>query len=128
MRPIAPVQYGYHNAWGSAPSPRYPNRLIVDNGRLCLYFPYDPVLVARAKSIPGAHWNKIRKCWDYPLSVHTYQLIKERFSVSLPQFENGNGSRAKIILGNRKYKTKPYDHQIEAIKFLLKQFGVDCDE
>ncbi len=103
------------------------NQLIAYDGRFYLLFPYNSAMVAKAKSIPGAHWNKVRRCWDYPLSVQTYSSIKREFGVTLPEFENGSGSRGKVILGNRKYKTKPYDHQTEAVKFLLKQFGVDCD-
>jgi len=101
-------------------------KLVIYNGRLSLFFPYDLDMVKKARSVPGAYWNKVRRCWDYPLSVQTYKALKDRFGVSLPEFE-GNG-RARVILDHRRYKTKPYDHQLEALRFLLKQFGVDCNE
>ena len=99
-------------------------QLFLNNGKLKLKFYYDPVLIRRVKTIHGAHWNPKERVWEFPNSLLVYQQIIKNFPVSLPRFENGNGS---MILKNREFKLKPYDHQVEAMKFILERFGIQCD-
>lgn len=100
-------------------------QLFLNNGKLKLKFYYDPMLVRRVKTIPGAHWNPRERVWEFPNSLLVYQQIIKTFPVSLPQFRDGNG--AFVSLKNRAFKLKPYDHQLEAMKFILERFGVKCD-
>ena len=42
-------------------------------------FPYDPLLVATAKTIPGHRWHPVEKYWSFPNSNEILQKILEAF-------------------------------------------------
>lgn len=58
-------------------------RLTLENNRMYLRFPYNPSLVAWAKSVPGRSWNDNKKAWTYPLNLKTARLLRETFGAQL---------------------------------------------
>lgn len=103
------------------------NQLLIYDGYFYLSFPYDLELVRRAKGIPGAQWYKQRRMWRYPISEVTYNELKEKFGVSLLEFEQRNNNGYRVNLSTRKFKTKLYNHQEEGLKFLLQRMGVEVE-
>lgn len=99
-------------------------------------FPYDPVLVAVARGIPGRKWDKPTKTWKFPLSRKAIEHIQ----AYIPQAQIAADIQELIVAEEEKvyaarktkaetkgvtadsirdyeFKTRPYDHQAEA--FLL---------
>ena len=93
--------------------------LQLSHHKLKLSFPYNHELIERAKSIPGARWEKYKRYWEYPATIYIYQQIKEKFNVELEL-----PKQKQCDLNKHQFKTTPFAHQIEAVKFLLKKFGV----
>ena|SRR3990167_2798323 len=99
-------------------------KLIIKNGAFYLFFAYDEKLVEKAKSIPGASWSKLERCWKYPLTKMTYYNLKKEFDIYHEEVEMSI-KKVTFELKKYKFKTKPYKHQIDAISFILGQFGVN---
>ena len=90
-----------------------------------LSFPYDEGMVLKAKSVPGAKWSKKLKVWIYPCTPRVYIALKAAFGVELPEVD--------MILEVKTIpsicpKTTPYQHQKEAMAFVLEQFGLQVKE
>lgn len=49
-------------------------------GRLMVYFPYRPDLVARIKTLPGRRWHPEQKCWSLPHTPESLARLQEVFS------------------------------------------------
>lgn len=92
-------------------------KLTTENNKLNLSFSYDEEIIDMVKSIPSASWNKIEKKWEFPATISCYKKIKEKFGLSDARKE------MPIEIDWNKLKTKPFDHQKEAIKFLLDLFS-----
>ena len=50
------------------------------SGALKVTFPYDPVYVARIKSIPGRKWHPDGKYWTFPYSKMVFDQIQSAFA------------------------------------------------
>jgi site-specific recombinase XerD len=49
-------------------------------GRLMVYFPYRPDLVARSKTLPGRRWHPEKKCWSLPHTAESLARLQALFS------------------------------------------------
>ena len=96
----------------------------VDKKALCLEFPYNERLIGIAKSIPGAHWVKKQGRWEYPATEYIYYRIKEGFKIEIDDVESKLKYPKTVKISKHQFKTKPFDHQIEAMKFILEKLGV----
>ena len=99
--------------------------LTLKDGEFILTFPYDEVLVCGAKRVPGARWSKKHKHWHYPATPMVYAKLKEIFNLTLEEVEQ------ELIVGTVKLpplKTEPFQHQREAMDFILKQFNLKAEE
>ncbi len=102
------------------------SKVFVQDGRLCLRFPWTESNVAKAKEIPCARWNKKLRAWQYPLNRKIYLKIKESFGLQCLEIEQL--SVKTISLKDYNFKTPPYGHQREGVIFLLQQFGIKVVE
>ncbi|MCL4474912.1 MAG: site-specific integrase [Nitrospirae bacterium] len=50
-----------------------------DSGMITVSFPYDPLLVATAKTIPGHRWHPAENYWSFPNSNGTLEKMLEAF-------------------------------------------------
>ena len=50
------------------------------SGALKVTFPYDPVYVARIKTIPGRKWHPDGKYWTFPYSKTVFNQIRSAFA------------------------------------------------
>jgi len=49
------------------------------SGRIVVSFPYDPLIVAKIKTIEGRRWNAAEKHWSFPnLGTTTLPKTKRR--------------------------------------------------
>ena len=49
------------------------------SGRIIVSFPYDPVLVARVKTIDGRRWHPAEKHWSFPNTDGVLEKILKAF-------------------------------------------------
>jgi site-specific recombinase XerD len=49
------------------------------SGYIVVSFPYDPLLIATAKTIPGHKWHPVEKYWSFPNTDETLERILEAF-------------------------------------------------
>ena len=49
------------------------------SGRIAVSFPYDTLLIATAKTIPGHTWHPVEKYWSFPNTDGTLERILEAF-------------------------------------------------
>lgn len=84
------VELAIHNNWWVDPDiaslniqlPDSTNELKLENGKVYLSFPYDPVKVRRVKKIPGVTWNTQSKGWTLPVtSISEAVTWAEQFSI-----------------------------------------------
>lgn len=84
------VELAIHNNWWVDPDiaslniqlPKSTNELKLENGKVYLSFPYDPVKVRRVKKIPGVTWNTQSKGWTLPVtSISEAVTWAEEFSI-----------------------------------------------
>ncbi len=100
--------------------------LKIQNGRLLLFFPYNAEIIGKLQQIPSARFEKLYKAWSLPLTRVSYQNVVDSLEVKSPEIEEWlKKTRKKIKLSEWKFKTKPLPHQVEGIKFLLRQFNVE---
>lgn len=92
--------------------------------RIAVKFPYDPELVAKIQKIPGSMWDKFYKVWTVPATIEAYKNLKKLTGTSCKEIEQSS-KRQIICLKNYKFKTAPFSHQIEGIKFILNHFNVE---
>lgn len=92
-------------------------------------FSYNEKLIQLIKGIPGSLWNGELKCWDLRwcmVRVFLRQLKNKAAQLELnPQIMLSdtivNSMKSKDInLTGIKWKTKPFQHQIDAVKFAIK--------
>ena len=83
-------------------------------------FPYDNKIVDVIRSLPTRFWNKDEKEWEVPLKKLQYlldNLSDYDFDISGKYVEL---EKPKAVTpANFKFKTKPYEHQIEGFNFGL---------
>ena len=101
------------------------NFYLEGNNTLCLDFSYNERLVNIAKNISGAHWNKSKVRWEYPCTEFVYRKIKGKFNMRIESIEKELNKKITVDLSKYKFKTVPYQHQREGVKFLLERFGVE---
>lgn len=86
------VELAIHNNWWVDPDiaslniqlPDSTNELKIENGKVCLSFPYDPVKVRRVKKIPGVTWDTQSKGWTLPVtSISEAVAWAEQFSIPI---------------------------------------------
>ncbi len=97
---------------------------------------------AAAKQIPGVKRNRESGAWDYPLSKHCLQKLREsipRLAVS-PKIINVLDAEDKRIKEAMEIKsgkvpeleydwaTEPYDHQVLGVAWVLKMWGIGNTE
>ena len=49
------------------------------SGRIIVSFPYDPLLVAKVKTVEGRRWHPIEKYWSFPKTDGMLEKILEVF-------------------------------------------------
>ena len=93
---------------------------VVKNGRILLKFPYDFITHTKVKAVPGGKFNKRKGAWEFPASPLVCAQLNEKLKCSWPleAFESGGYPLERPVP-----KMKPFDHQAEAIDFLLNEFG-----
>ena len=101
-------------------------QLFLDENKFKLNIPYGckdfQLKVSQAKTIGGYFWNKNMKFWEYPATKEVYLRIKLLFEVELEEIEN-HLNREVIDTRNYDYIYPPFEHQGEAIRHILNQFG-----
>lgn len=123
------------------------NRIELEKGHYCIYFNYDPNLVALIRKVPGRKWDKGEKRWTAPVSSmkelelflkeasdigFKFQTPKdlEKQAQELVQKINADLDRRKRnidkYLNKFDWKVKPYKHQIDGLREALarKKFGI----
>lgn len=96
--------------------------------KLILKFPYDDELLTKVKLIPSAQWNKTLKQWEFPCHEYVYRQIRATFKIQNAEIEHKLNTMAKVNIKKYKFKTKPFQHQLEGVEFLLKRFGIEVME
>lgn len=96
-------------------------KLFCKNQKLYLQFPYDEKIIEKVKELPAAKWDKTCKAWTFPATSVCYDNIKEKFGVKIDEFE----IKKKLTLKNYKFKVSLYQHQLEAVYFILKKWGFE---
>ncbi len=56
-----------------------------ENGRLLIFFPYAPDLVAKIKTVPGHRWHPADKRWSVPDEPGMSERLKALFGLAPPQ-------------------------------------------
>ncbi|MFH1398971.1 MAG: hypothetical protein ABIG95_02575 [Candidatus Woesearchaeota archaeon] len=103
--------------------------LFIEEGWLCLSFPYNDFLIDKVKAFPGARWEPRRKYWKFPCTKMVYKKLQEAFNISCAEVEVEEAKeRNKFILSKHKYKTNPMKHQLEGMKNILREFNHECSE
>jgi hypothetical protein len=98
-------------------------KLEIENNQFKLIFPYDEFHVVKARQIPGCKWSKAKRAWFFPLSPKIYVQIKEIFDVSILEVDEMLKPKPIKKIQSR---TKLYNHQEEAVRFVLGQFGFEA--
>ena len=97
-------------------------KLTLKGGKFFLSFPFNHALITAMHRLP-ATWNKRTLVWELPATRATYEAIKSETGATLPELED---LRPKTVdLSLYEYKTKPFNHQAEAVEFMLRQFGFE---
>lgn len=96
-------------------------KLFCKNQKLYLQFLYDEKIIEKVKELPAAKWDKTCKAWTFPATSVCYDNIKEKFGVEIDEFEG----KIKLSMKDFEFKIKPYEHQLEAIYFILKKWGFE---
>ncbi len=96
------------------------------NGKnsIFLSFPYDNQIVEVVRSFPSKFWHKSEKEWELPLDrlgKLVEKLPDEQFTIEGPYISLEKHSVE--VPGNFKFKTKPFEHQLQAF-----QYGLDNDK
>lgn len=86
--------------------------------KIRISFGFDPKMVERMHSLGGI-WSKKRACWEFAKTRVNYERLLER-GFHLPELP-----KQTIDLRRHAPKTKPFAHQSEAMKVLLKKFGFE---
>lgn len=90
------------------------------NGDWSLYvtFPYDEKVISVLKEFPSRHWDTTNKNWELPfnkLGEFVDKLSDYEFDLTGPNIPT---SKPKLdIPAGFKFKTKPFDHQIEGFEY-----------
>ncbi len=50
-----------------------------DEPRIRVDLPYDPALIQKIRSVPGARWSAVQRCWHVPKTVETWQQLRMLF-------------------------------------------------
>src|SRR3546814_10558872 len=62
------------------PAPRVHIELDEKGDRIVLRSPFFPGVSEMCQEVPGHNWSKTRRCWSYPLSLHTCRLLRHVFT------------------------------------------------
>lgn len=91
-----------------------------DNYSLFISFPYDQKIIDIIRAFPIRYWNPENKEWELPLKKlqtlvnqlqdQDFDITGEYIQVSKPEIQ---------CLPNFKFKTKPYDHQVDGFNYGL---------
>jgi hypothetical protein len=57
------------------------------SGRITISFPYDPLLVAKVKTIDGRRWHPIEKHWSFPKLDGMLEKILKVFGDEVVQID-----------------------------------------
>ncbi len=112
-------------------------RLSEDGTKILATFQYDPALVAKVKSIPGARWRNGDKCWVLPKEIDALVAAWDMGvncvtdPVLMSMWSEWNMQK-KMNLEHKKhgpytdtdfakwtFKTKPYNHQMKALDLCI---------
>ncbi len=114
-------------------------KITLENARLAIRFPYNPIDVARIRNMPDRRWNAKRKCWTANAVLVNMQYLDETFpeaewSVAAHEkrehvYVKAEG-RAKTlvdkqgdidcsVLDNVPFGKPPMDHQKKALLLAL---------
>ena len=96
--------------------------------KLVIKFPYNEELIKKVKTIPSAQWNKSLKQWEFPRHEYIYRQLITAFNLHSSELEQRLNSKIKISIKQHKFKTQPFQHQMEGVKFLLNRFGIEVVE
>lgn len=93
------------------------------NGEMALYvsFPYEERVVSVIRSLPSRYWNKDTKEWEIPygkLPVLISELSDHEFDIS--GINVVDKPKTVKLPKNFKFKTKPFQHQIDGFNYGLK--------
>ena len=93
------------------------------NGEMALYvsFPYEERVVSVIRSLPSRYWNKDTKEWEIPygkLPVLISELSDHEFDISGVNVVDK--PKTVKLPKNFKFKTKPFQHQIDGFNYGLK--------
>ena len=50
-----------------------------DEPRIRVDLPYDPALIQKIRSVPGARWSAVQRCWHVPKTAETWQQLRILF-------------------------------------------------
>lgn len=62
------------------PAPRVHIDLDAKGERIILRSPFFPGVSEMCQEVPGHNWSKTRRCWSYPVSLHTCRLLRHVFT------------------------------------------------
>ena len=93
-----------------------------------VYFPYNPEMVKLIKSIPSAIWQPDFKAWDLRIPMlRVFVRNVKRFQSQLgvtPKWyiskEFSSKTELKCDLRAVKWKTTPFEHQIQGVEYAIK--------
>lgn len=75
------------------------------SGRIIVSFPYDPILVAKVKTIDGRRWHPVEKHWSFPNTDGMLEKILKVFGAENVQINPSlQGSLPKISSGDDEAK------------------------
>ena len=82
-------------------------------------FNYDQRLVDIMRQIPSAVWHKTQKFWEIPSTSlsRAIELLSNIDSIDITILEDDNIEEDKEINLNQNYITKPFEYQLEGIKY-----------
>lgn len=94
------------------------------NGEYSVYasFPYDTRVVNLIREFPSRYWDSTKKEWEFPyknLSTFVENLKEYEFDIVGDNFEMTVPKKEVKVPDNFKFKTKPFEHQIEGFNYGL---------
>ena len=96
------------------------------NGDMALYvsFPYNTEIVSVLRELPSRYWHKDAKQWEVPIKKFSTLLDSlSAYEFDITGLENVSRETSKKIKLDYDFKTQPFQHQIEGVKYGLNH---DC--
>ena len=99
--------------------------LYTDGKKLIISFHYDPVLVEKVKTLPNRSFDPVTKNWILPLNLDSFYAFRKAFpnaeiDKSVRNFDF-NKQANPLLNYVPPSGLSPYKHQIETLKFMLKE-------